>query len=121
MEFSYEVKDSYAEVKADGRLNMVSAPKLREFVTDVIAGGSNRIVVNLENTAFMDSSGLGALIGCLKAARQAGGRCPIARSRSMRLTAPSVVLATGTCAASSSSESVWWPMRAWRLRSASRQ
>ncbi|HEY1155593.1 MAG TPA: STAS domain-containing protein, partial [Arthrobacter sp.] len=55
MEFSYEVKDSYAEVKADGRLNMVSAPKLREFVTDVIAGGSNRIVVNLENTAFMDS------------------------------------------------------------------
>jgi anti-sigma B factor antagonist len=34
MEFSYEVKDSYAEVKADGRLNMVSAPKLREFVTD---------------------------------------------------------------------------------------
>ena len=73
MEFSYEVKDSYAEVKADGRLNMVSAPKLREFVTDVIAGGSSRIVVNLENTAFMDSSGLGALIGCLKAARQAGG------------------------------------------------
>ena len=42
---------------------MVSAPKLREFVTDVIAGGSSRIVVNLENTAFMDSSGLGALIG----------------------------------------------------------
>ena len=78
MKFSYEVKDSYAEVKADGRLNMVSAPKLREFVTDVIAGGSNRIVVNLENTAFMDSSGLGALIGCLKAARQAGGDLRIA-------------------------------------------
>ena len=78
MEFSYEVKASYAEVKADGRLNMVSAPKLREFVTDVIAGGSNRIVVNLESTAFMDSSGLGALIGCLKAARQAGGDLRIA-------------------------------------------
>ena len=78
MEFTYEVRDSYAEVKADGRLNMVSAPKLREFVTDVIAGGSSRIVVNLEKTAFMDSSGLGALIGCLKAARQAGGDLRIA-------------------------------------------
>jgi anti-sigma B factor antagonist len=78
MKFSYEVKDSYAEVKADGRLNMVSAPKLREFVTDVIAGGSSRIVVNLQDTAFMDSSGLGALIGCLKAARQAGGDLRIA-------------------------------------------
>ena len=78
MEFSYKVRDSYAEVKAQGRLNMVSAPKLREFVTDVIAAGSNRIVVNLEDTSFMDSSGLGALIGCLKAARQAGGDLRIA-------------------------------------------
>ena len=78
MELSYEVKDSYAEIKAAGRLNMVSAPKLREFVADVVSSGSNRIVVNLGETAFMDSSGLGALIGCLKAARQAGGDLRIA-------------------------------------------
>lgn len=78
MELSYEVKDSYAEIKASGRLNMVSAPKLREFVADVVSSGSNRIVVNLGGTAFMDSSGLGALIGCLKAARQAGGDLRIA-------------------------------------------
>jgi anti-sigma B factor antagonist len=57
---------------------MVSAPKLREFVAEVVAAGSNRIVVNLSDTAFMDSSGLGALIGCLKAARQAGGDLRIA-------------------------------------------
>ncbi|WP_395399643.1 STAS domain-containing protein [Arthrobacter sp. UC242_113] len=78
MDLSYEVRDSYAEIKAAGRLNMVSAPKLREFVADVVASGSSRIVVNLEDTAFMDSSGLGALIGCLKAARQAGGDLRIA-------------------------------------------
>ncbi|MCZ9883039.1 STAS domain-containing protein [Arthrobacter sp. B2a2-09] len=73
MQFSYELKDSYAEVKGAGRLNMVSAPKLREVVAEVVAGGASRVVVNLEDTVFMDSSGLGALIGCLKAARQAGG------------------------------------------------
>ncbi|WP_426999216.1 STAS domain-containing protein [Pseudarthrobacter sp. N5] len=78
MELSYEDKVSYAEIKAIGRLNMVSAPKLREFVAGIVAAGSNRIVVNLENTAFMDSSGLGALIGCLKVARQAGGDLRIA-------------------------------------------
>jgi anti-sigma B factor antagonist len=78
MDFSYELRDSYAEVKVGGRLNMVSAPKLREFVGDVILKGSNRIVVNLEKTSFMDSSGLGALIGCLKATRQAGGDLRIA-------------------------------------------
>lgn len=78
MELNHEVKDSYTEVRADGRLNMVSAPKLREFITTVIADGSNRIVLNLHDITFMDSSGLGALIGCLKAARQAGGDLRIA-------------------------------------------
>lgn len=78
MDLSYEVRGNYAEIKAVGRLNMVSAPKLREIVADVVAGGSSRILVNLEQTPFMDSSGLGALIGCLKAARQAGGDLRIA-------------------------------------------
>ncbi len=78
MDLSYEVRGNYAEIKAVGRLNMVSAPKLREIVADVVAAGSNRILVNLEQTPFMDSSGLGALIGCLKAARQAGGDLRIA-------------------------------------------
>jgi len=78
MQFSYEVNDSYAEVKGVGRLNMVAAPKLREVVAEVVAAGSSRVVVNLAETDFMDSSGLGALIGCLKAARQAGGDLRIA-------------------------------------------
>lgn len=78
MELSYKANGSYTEVSASGRLNMVSAPKLRTFVADVVASGSNRIVVNLRDTTFMDSSGLGALIGCLKAARQAGGDLRIA-------------------------------------------
>jgi anti-sigma B factor antagonist len=78
MDLSYEVRDSYAEISAGGRLNMVSAPKLRELVAGVVAAGTPRIVVNLEETSFMDSSGLGALIGCLKAARQAGGDLRIA-------------------------------------------
>ena len=30
MQFSYEVKDTYAEVKGGGRLNMEAAPKLRQ-------------------------------------------------------------------------------------------
>ncbi|MBT2566287.1 STAS domain-containing protein [Arthrobacter sp. ISL-85] len=78
MNFTSELRDSYAEVTADGRLNMVAAPQLREFIGNLITDGSPRIVLNLEKTSFMDSSGLGALIGCLKAARQAGGDLRIA-------------------------------------------
>ncbi|WP_026535516.1 STAS domain-containing protein [Arthrobacter sp. H14] len=74
--------ESYAEVKGAGRLNMVSAAKLREVVSDVVAGGSNHVVINMAEMDFMDSSGLGALIGCLKIARQAGGDLRIANVQS---------------------------------------
>ncbi|HEX5729979.1 STAS domain-containing protein [Microbacterium sp.] len=65
-------------VRGAGKLNMVSAPELRAVVVDAISGGGNRIVVDLSAIDFMDSSGLGALVGCLKSARQAGGDLRIA-------------------------------------------
>lgn len=70
-----------AVIRGEGRLNMVSAPLLREAVTEAIAAGRPRIVVDLSGVEFMDSSGLGALVGCLKSARQAGG--------DLRISAPS--------------------------------
>jgi anti-sigma B factor antagonist len=74
MEFvTQELDELVAVVRGEGRLNMVSAPLLREAVTEAIAGGRPRIVVDLSGIEFMDSSGLGALVGCLKSARQAGG------------------------------------------------
>jgi anti-sigma B factor antagonist len=79
MQFSTEnLGTDIAVVRADGRLNMVSAPQLRETVAAAIASGRPRIVVDLGATTFMDSSGLGALIGCLKTARQAEGDLRIA-------------------------------------------
>jgi len=50
-----------AVVRCTGRLNMVSAPALREAVTGAIADGRPRVVVDLAGVDFMDSSGLGAL------------------------------------------------------------
>lgn len=74
MQFKTEdVGDDIAVVRGDGRLNMVSAPTLRETVKRAIDGGRPRIVVDMSRVQFMDSSGLGALIACLKSARQASG------------------------------------------------
>lgn len=79
--FTEQHNDLVAIIRGEGRLNMVSAPLLREAVTEAIAGGRPRIVVDLSGVEFMDSSGLGALVGCLKTARQAGG--------DLRISAPS--------------------------------
>ena len=67
-----------AVIRPQGRLTMVHAADLRTVVGEVIADGRTRIVVDLGDCQFMDSSGLGAVIGGLKAARQAGGDLRIA-------------------------------------------
>ena len=65
-------------VQPTGRLNMVAAPRLREQLRELVETGSRHLVVDLSATEFIDSSGLGALVSGLKAARQAGGDLRIA-------------------------------------------
>jgi anti-sigma B factor antagonist len=67
-----------AVLRAEGRLNAASAMELRAAVRRAIDDGRPRIVVELSEVSFMDSSGLGALVGALKTARQAGGDLRIA-------------------------------------------
>lgn len=63
-----------------GRLNMSVAPVMREELHRLVDSGNSRIVVDLSNVETIDSSGLGALISGLKAARQAGGDLRIAEA-----------------------------------------
>ncbi|MCY7413446.1 MAG: STAS domain-containing protein [Salinibacterium sp.] len=62
-----------AIVKVVGKLNVVSSPALRQIVAGAVSDGHSRIVVDLREVDFMDSSGLGAMISGLKAARNVGG------------------------------------------------
>jgi len=57
---------------------MTAAPDFRQFLEHVLEAGTSRVVVDLTDTTFMDSSGLGALIGGLKRTRQLGGDLRIA-------------------------------------------
>ena len=60
-------------LRLDGRLNMVSAPRLKTAIDEAVGSGHPRLVVDLAAVSFMDSSGLGTLIAGLKKARQADG------------------------------------------------
>lgn len=67
-----------AVLNLEGKLNMVSAPHLRQEVQAAVAAGNTRVSIDLKSVDFIDSSGLGALINGLKTARQAGGDLRIA-------------------------------------------
>lgn len=80
IEFAVETTEKgIGVVTPKGRLNMVSARRLKEILSDLVGAGTTRIVVDMAETTFLDSSGLGALIAGLKSARQAGGDLRIAR------------------------------------------
>jgi anti-sigma B factor antagonist len=62
-----------ALIPLDGRLDFLSAEDARRRFDQAISAGTSRLVVDLSQVSFVDSSGLGALIGGLKLARGAGG------------------------------------------------
>ncbi|ROR67423.1 STAS domain-containing protein [Agrococcus jenensis] len=78
MNVTVTTDERHATVAPEGRLTAAAAPQLRQAVQDLIDSGSARIVIDMSATDFVDSSGLGALIGALKAARLAGGDLRIA-------------------------------------------
>jgi anti-anti-sigma factor len=61
-----------------GRLTMGAAAELKAAVDREVAAGRLLVVVDLAGTTFLDSSGLGALVGGLRSARAAGGDLRIA-------------------------------------------
>ena len=81
-----EPSDGRAVIKPVGRLNMAAAPSLSTTIAEVIDGGRASIVIDLSETSFIDSSGLGALVASLKKCRQAGG--------DLRLAAPTEQVVT---------------------------
>ena len=83
--------DAVAVIRLEGRLDFLSAVNAREQFSKTVHSGTPRLVVDLGGVTFIDSSGLGSLVGGLKSARQAGGdlriACPSEQAKSVfRLT-----------------------------------
>lgn len=63
----------WSVVEVEGEVDMFTAPKLREALVQLVEGGSYRIIVSLEGVTFMDSTGLGTLVGGLKRVKEHDG------------------------------------------------
>jgi anti-sigma B factor antagonist len=73
MSFEEVDQGTHVVLAPEGKFNLVAAPALKARIDDLVAAGRTRLVVDLQAVDFIDSSGLGALIGGLKSARQHGG------------------------------------------------
>ncbi|MDP3890768.1 anti-sigma factor antagonist [Nocardioides sp.] len=60
-------------VAVGGEIDVYTAPKLRDCVTDLVADGAYHIVIDMEAVEFLDSTGLGVLVGGLKKVRAHDG------------------------------------------------
>jgi anti-sigma B factor antagonist len=66
---SDELVDGVRVVRCVGEIDMASAPALRERISRLQIDGPPRLVLDLSDVTFIDSLGLGALIGAHKRAR----------------------------------------------------
>jgi len=68
-------------VRASGDLDAYTAPGLRTHLYEATDGGADAelVVVDLQNITFIDSAGLGTLVGAHRRMRERGGRLRIVR------------------------------------------
>jgi anti-sigma B factor antagonist len=60
-------------VEVGGEIDVYTAPRLREQLVDLVADGTYHLVVDMERVDFLDSTGLGVLVGGLKRVRAHDG------------------------------------------------
>jgi anti-sigma B factor antagonist len=65
-------------VAVSGEVDLFTAPEFKQRVMAPIAAGIDRVIVDLTDTTFIDSSSLGALIGAHRRLQQRGGRLVVA-------------------------------------------
>jgi anti-sigma B factor antagonist len=67
------VIDGMQVFELSGSLDIATSPTVRASLLDASARGDHRLIVDLTNVDFLDSTGLGALIGAQRRAKEFAG------------------------------------------------
>jgi anti-sigma B factor antagonist len=83
IEFSIEDRrptDGVHVVAVSGEVDLFTAPEFKQRVMAPIGAGVDRVIVDLTETTFIDSSSLGVLIGAHRRLKSRGGGLVVACS-----------------------------------------
>jgi anti-sigma B factor antagonist len=69
----YTGDDGLTVITVEGEIDVYTAPKLREKLIDLVNKGKFHLLVDMEKVEFLDSTGLGVLVGGLKRVRAHDG------------------------------------------------
>ncbi|MBT2206805.1 MULTISPECIES: STAS domain-containing protein [Actinomadura] len=69
----YTTDDGLTVINVEGEIDVYTAPKLREKLIDLVNKGKFHLLVDMEKVEFLDSTGLGVLVGGLKRVRAHDG------------------------------------------------
>jgi len=65
--------DGRTIIEVGGEIDVYTAPRLRDKITELVGEGSYDLVIDMEKVDFLDSTGLGVLVGGLKKVRAHDG------------------------------------------------
>jgi anti-sigma B factor antagonist len=85
VEIELEDGGDYRILRPRGDLDVYTVGSLRDALGKLIEERSPRVVVDLDGVPFMDSSGLGALMGGVRRMRETGGDLAISCTREQHL------------------------------------
>lgn len=79
MEFTVSTRSEgpFTVVEVSGEVDVYTAPRLREAVVSAIDDGNTRLVIDVDKVEFLDSTGVGVMVGALKKVRSSGGTLDI--------------------------------------------
>lgn len=73
LKLDHHTQDDTEVVVVEGEIDVYTAPRLRELLIDLVNKGHHHLIVNMEKVEFLDSTGLGVLVGGLKRVRAHDG------------------------------------------------
>jgi anti-sigma B factor antagonist len=72
-----QIDDERHVIAVAGEIDLFTAPEMKAALGEALEAGRTRIVVDLSETTFLDSTALGVLIGAVKRLRSRDGRLTI--------------------------------------------